>query len=457
MVSNLSEIGRTGLQAANGVVTEDILSNLRGPQGRRIFAEMAENDPIIGGILLAWEKIIHRLDWHIEVGEDATPDDKAASDFVQECLDDMSESWQSTLSSIMTMTTYGWSFHEVVYKHRQGQSDDPTRKSKFDDGRIGWRKWAIRGQNSLLNWRMDDNDGLQGMIQMTGFGVQQVIPIEKALLFRTSSLKGNPEGRPLIRSAYRPWFYKKRIEELEAIGIERDLAGLPVAFADPQYFMPNASEGDKALMAELTRMVSTVKRNQAEGLVFPVAYDDRGNKTIDFQLLSSGGSRQFDMDATIARYNQQIAMSMLADFIMLGHENVGSQSLGVSKMDLWMMAVEAVAESIAEVVNSHAIPRLLALNGMSTENTPELVFGAVDNVNLAELATFIKAMSDAGAITMDAPLEDYLRDVADLPPVDEEAREQENMFAAPDPSPAAPAQVNPLPDDQIAVPNVGTV
>lgn len=450
MVSNSSEIGRTGLSAANGIVTEDILPNLRGAKGRKTLAEMSENDPVIGGIILAWEKIVHRLDWHIEVGEEPSPDDQAAADFIQECLDDMSESWQSTLSGIMTMVTYGWSYHEIVYKKRDGNSDDPTRKSKYTDGKIGWRKWAIRSQSSLMHWLMDDQDGLQGMVQMTGFGEQSVIPIEKSLLFRTTSLKGNPEGRPLIRSSYRPWYFKKRIEELEAIGIERDLAGLPVAFAAPKFFSPTATEGEKALLAELTRMVSTVKRNQAEGLVFPVEYDEAGNRLIDFKLMTSGGSRQFDMDATIARYNQQIAMSMLADFIMLGHENVGSQSLGASKIDLWMMAVEAVARSIAEVVNSHAIPRLLALNGMRTDNIPELVFGAVDNVNLAEVGTFIKALADAGVLTMDNGLEDYLRDIADLPPVDEEAREQEEMFA--NTPPPVPQTVQPPADDNILVP-----
>jgi hypothetical protein len=32
----------------------------------------------------------------------------------------------------------------------------------------------------------------------------------------------------MLRTAYRPWFMKKRLEEFESIGIERDLAGLPI-------------------------------------------------------------------------------------------------------------------------------------------------------------------------------------------------------------------------------------
>ena len=57
------------------------------------------------------------------------------------------------------------------------------------------------------------------------------IPIDKALLFRTKSRKDNPEGRSILRNAYRSWYFKRRIQEVEGIGIERDLAGLPVMYA----------------------------------------------------------------------------------------------------------------------------------------------------------------------------------------------------------------------------------
>lgn len=57
------------------------------------------------------------------------------------------------------------------------------------------------------------------------------IPMSKAMLFRTESVKDNPEGRSILRNAYRSWYFKRRIQEIEAIGIERDLAGLPVIHA----------------------------------------------------------------------------------------------------------------------------------------------------------------------------------------------------------------------------------
>ena len=150
----------------------------------------------------------------------------------------------------------------------------------------------------------------------------------------------------------------------------------------------------------------------------PTVYDDSGHKMFDLALLSAGGQRQFDTDKVIGRYDQRIAMSVLSDFILLGHERVGSFALGSSKIDLWTMAVDAIAKAIAEVINTHAIPRLLRLNAMSVEEPPRLVYGEVSHVDLGELGDFIQKLSGAGAITPDERLENYLRGVAGLPPAE---------------------------------------
>ena len=421
----MQELGNTGLRQSGGQINEEFITKLRGAAGRKVYREMSDNDPIIGGILFAFEKTVTRLDWHIEKSDTKDGDDERV-EFLQGALDDMSESWTSTLSGVLSMMPYGWSYHELVYKHRSGPSDDPTKNSRYNDGKIGWRKWPVRSQESLNKWDIDETGGLRGMNQMTEVGGSVTVPIEKALLFRTNTARGNPEGRSLIRNAYRPHFFKKRIEEIEAVGIERDLAGLPVAFMDPAYLSSAASPAEVQVRNAVSEIVKGIKRNEMEGVIFPLAYNEQGHKTMDLQLLSSGGSRQFDTDKIVARYNQQIAMSVLADFLLLGHEGVGSQALGASKIDLWMMAVEALALAIAETVNNHAIPRLLKLNGMDVEECPKLVFGSVDHIDLGILGGFIKNMVDAGVITPDETLEDFIRETASLPPADE-ADEDEDM------------------------------
>ena len=405
------EIGSSGLRRSGGYINEEFLQNLQGVKGFKVYREMHDNDPVIGAILYAIDKVITRLEWHVE-GEDPR-----TVEFVEECLNDMSDSWDSTLQNILSMLVYGWSFHEIVYKVRRGYTNDPKTHSRYSDNRIGWRKFAVRAQETLQEWMIDPNGGIQGMIQMdpsSGKGLAR-IPMDKALLFRTTTNRNNPEGYSLLRNAYRPWFYKRRIEEIEAIGIERDLAGLPMAYVPPEYLSSTATPAQKAVLQAITEIVQNVKRNEQEGIVFPAAYDEAGNRIFDLTLLSASGGRQFDTGAVIQRYDHRIAMSLLSDFLLLGSDRVGSFSLGTAKIDLWTLAVDSIAKSIAEVVNQHAIPRLLKLNAMRVDKLPFITYGQVNSVELIEVADFVSKLAAAGVIMPDRELEAHLRNMADLP------------------------------------------
>jgi hypothetical protein len=249
------------------------------------------------------------------------------------------------------------------------------------------------------------------------------IPIQRSLLFRTTTAKGNPEGRSALRTAYVPWRTKRRIEEFEAVGVERDLAGLPIAYLPPEYFSSSRTAAQTDVFDTVQELVTGIKRNEKEGVVFPVVYDADGNKVMDLTLLSSGGSRQFDTGAIIARYDQRIAMTALADFILLGHESTGSYSLGASKIDLFTAAIQSWADAVADVINTHAIPRLMRLNGLDTRRCPTITCGQVQQVNLQELGDFIQKAMSAGAIVADDGLESYLREQAGLPPAEHDSHE----------------------------------
>ena len=420
---DLQELGSTGLRRSGGTVYEEFLTNLRGIRGARVYREMSDNDPTIGSMLYAIEKVITRLEWRVDPftdnseDGDVNPKDKEVATFVESCINDMSDSWDSTLSQMLSMLIFGYSYHEIVYKTRSGpEQKDPSKRSKFNDGKIGWRKMPIRSQETLFRWQIDENGGIQAMEQTDpSSGGLHIIPIEKALLFRTTSQKNNPEGRSILRNAYRPWFFKRRIEEIEAVGIERDLAGLPVAYVPPEYLSSSASAEQKTVLATVQNIVTSIKRNEQEGVVFPTLYDENGHKQFDLVLLSSGGSRQFDTDKIVQRYDQRMSMSILSDFILLGSDRVGSYALGSTKMDLWSMAVDSIAKSISEVMNQYAIPRLMKFNGMDASRAPQLVYGSVSHVDLTEISDFVTKLAQAGVLVPDANLETYLRDLAGLP------------------------------------------
>lgn len=424
---DMTEIGHSGLKRSGGIIEEEFLRELKGSRWWRVVREM-QQDAVIGGVLLAIELSLRQVAVEIEAADD-TPQADEARLFVEECLGDMSSSWADTLSEIVTMLSYGYSYLEIVYKRRMGDNRDTGKASKYDDGRVGWRKWAIRSQDSLDRWDFDGEGGLQGMWQVQDYGSPVLIPIEKALLFRTSTHKGNPEGKSALRSAYTAWYYKRNISRIEAIGVERDLAGLPVVYMPPNYLSANATANERALFAAMKEIVTNIRRDEQEGVIMPMLYDDDGNKLFDLQLLTSGGGRQFDTDAIIARYNQQISMSVLADFIMMGHEKVGSYALSATKSSLFKTALDAWLQAIAAVINTHAIPRLLRLNGIALEFAPKLCFGRVGEITLEDVTMWIDSVAKAGGqLFPHLETENHLRRLVGLPPLDEEeyqAREDE--------------------------------
>jgi uncharacterized membrane protein YgcG len=419
------ELGLTGLIFnTTGTVAEEFLPALQGRNAIRVYKEMRENDPVVGAIVFAIDMLLRSVDWQVEANPDS-PTSVADAEFLEQCKDDMSHTWADFVSEVMTMIVYGWSYFEIVYKIRNGPQDDNDPNapagSNYNDKKLGWRKFAIRSQESLERWAFDTTGGVQGLIQRPAPEYNEIlIPIQKSLLFRTNTLKNNPEGRSLLRSAYRPWFFKQRIENIEGTGIERDLAGLPIAYVDPAIMRPDADPSSKAILASITRIVQNIKRDKQEGLVWPMLYDEQGHQLYDLKLLSAGGARQFDTSGIITRYNQAISMTVLADFIMLGQTSVGSFALSSDKTDLFGVALGTFLNSIADVVNQFAVKRLFTMNGLNTEQPPKIKHGDISSPDLQEVAGYILSLVQAGMpMFPDTELENHLRQIAHLPEAQE--------------------------------------
>ena len=426
------DIGQTGLKRFAGHVYEEFLPQLWGNKAIQTFREMADNDAMIGALLFAIEQRIRQVVFRVDCAAADTASEQARQ-FIEECLGDMSQSFPETLAEVLSMLTYGFSYHELVYKVRGGGLWDGGAESQYDDGKIGWRKWALRSQDTRWAWQFDDDGGVQGMWQNSPPFYRNVyLPIEKALLFRPRLYKNNPEGRSILRTAYRSWYFLKRFQEIEGIGVERDLAGFPVIFCPAEITDPNASPAMQQVYANLKSVVTNIRRDALEGLVMPMVYDQSGKPLYDIKLLTTGGARQFNTNDIVNRYELRMLQSVLADWVMLGHAQRGTQSLSQSKIDVFTSAIEAWSQQIADVINRYAIPRLLALNGMTPTKLPYLAPEKVNEPDLKELAPFVAALATAGMpLFPDADIENHFRDLLDVPELtDEEYAEREAKEAA---------------------------
>lgn len=404
-------LGTTGLKEFDGFIDEEFLRSLRGRRGKKFFREMADNDPIVGAFLYAIEIFTRQVRWAFEESSQSKSA-LAARDFIEDAFGDMETTMDEFIVEVLTHMTYGFSFFEIVYKLR-------------DDGMVGWESFAPRAQETLEQWVFSENNKkVLGVHQQDhhNSSVKKVfIPMEKALLFRIKVARGNPEGRSLLRNAARPYYYKKRTEEFESIGTERELTGYPVFEVPLEIMASDATAAQKSIRSGIEDTITGIRRDAKEGAVIPSEMDCDGNPTgYKLRLLTSGGQRQTDPDKIIRRYDSRIAMSVLAEFILLGSEKHGSWSLSSSKTDVFAVSVSAMLKSIQEVLQEKAINKLCKLNGVAKKDIPVLSTGDLETPPLEELAAFISALVTAGIPMDDMPTQKALRASANLPPPPEE-------------------------------------
>lgn len=411
-VVNFKEIGSTGLRRYGPYIYEEFLPELRWPRAGKVYQEMADNDPVIGSVLYLAEMLIRGTRWDVKPASTAKHDVEAA-EFLKSCMDDMEMSWANVISEILSMLTYGFSFHEILYKVRRGPDERSAKyRSQYTDARIGWRAIPVRSQNSVEEWIYNEDYELTGIVQVAEPGYQRVvIPMSKALLFRTRVSRDNPEGKSLLRNAYRPWFFKKHFEEIEGIGIERDLAGFPVLTAPENLDLWNEEDATMvALRARAEELVASVRRDSEEGILLPHGWE--------LKLLTSGSSRQIDIGSTIDRYDNRIAITMLSDIILLGNQS-GSFALADTKQSMLAASLQAQVMNIADVFNSKAVPQLFRYNNFpEITKLPQIVPGQIQTPSLKEVALLMRSMGLD--IAADQNLQNYFRYLLGMPELSEE-------------------------------------
>ena len=412
-----TELGTTGLTRwDDSTIYNEQLVELRGTSGIKIFREMRTNDPVISAVFFAIESKLKQAVRRMRPASDKAPDRECA-EFVDQCFNDMSSSFDDIMDDIMVVLEQGFSIEEPTYKRRLGITppkymSDPG-KSKYTDGRVGWRNWAPRPAETLSpgnEWNIK-NGKILGCNQTDENGVQRELPIESILLFRTTAAPANsPVGRPIHRAMYVPYYYTKNYMEIEGIGVERDLNGIPVIYAGNDCTVDD--------IAYLRDIGVNLRNDEQMCVVIPkpkmgTSGDGMG---VLVELLASSSMRAHDVGGIIERLDKRKAFAVLAQFIMLGMDRVGSYALSTDQADLFNLSVGAWLNKIVDVINRIAIPRLLRYNVFpGITGYPELVMSDIGVTNLKEIGAFINTMVGRNVITVDDEVEQHMRQLSRLP------------------------------------------
>lgn len=435
----LGEIGTLGLKQINGHIYEESRKELRYPEAAKTFRLMAQ-DATVASALSLFEMMVSQVDWEVETGSDPDAAMQEKAQFLRECITDMEHTWREFIKEVTSEFTYGFSVHEKVYRRRLHANG-----SRFNDGKIGLKKLPVRSQDTLCEWLYSpDGRELVGVKQdlstiqngqrylslVQSYGSHEIIiPRKKFLLFRVDPKRDNPEGQSPLRNCYFAWKYRTLIEEQEAVGVSRDMNGMPTLYIPPRYMSEDASDSEKAIYEYYKRIIRNIQNNEQSGMILPQAFDPESRQPLfKFELTSTQGSKMYDTDAIIRRWDNKILMTLFADMLKMGQDQVGSYSLAGAKTNIMSLAIESRLKEIEDVLNNDLVKQLFALNGYAPdEELPRLKYGELDRIDLEEFSSAVQRIFSVGGIEFDREIANRVRKALgvkprpDDEPIDKEA------------------------------------
>ena len=422
----LSEMGYNGLKISAGIIYEESKRELQFPYSINTYKKMS-SDSVIAAALNYYEHMMLKARFTFKPHPLATEQEKEYATFLQECMDDMEHSWQDFVQEVSSMNIYGFCANEIVLRKRLR-----SKGSKYNDGKIGIQKLPVRSQDSISEWNYDDDQNLIGLTQtvakvgksgrvlLSSKGDKITLPREKFLLFRLGKKKDSPVGDSPLKGCYYSWKYKTSVEELESVGMQRDLSGVPIAWIPPQLMATDADPEVQAQYAMWQNIVRNTHNNQQAGMVLPLMYDDITKQPLfKFELLKNDGGKAYDTKSIKEYYCNAILTALSADILLMGQSSSGSYALGNIKGTLAAMAVESKLKEICNVINQHLIPLMGRLNGWNVTRLPTLAAEDLEAISLEEVSKFLQRVGSIGFLPRTPEVVNKVLDIIGLDALDE--------------------------------------
>lgn len=367
------------------------------------YKRMVRDDSSVRVSLLAGKAPVLGADFFVDP-YDNEPDNLAIWDFVDfNLFGGMTTPWSIALEQILKMyeSSRANAIFELVWENREWA---PRRVIPGANRKqyTMLRKLAFRPDNTIQEIQYDDNGGPTGIIQ-SAIGQDNktrevTIPIDKAVIFVMNQDETVLEGMPILRSAYKHWFYKNNFYNIDAIQKERHGIGVP----DIQV-MAGASPADWALAQKLGKNLRT---NEFAHIVRP--------PTIQVGFAEVKGNL-VDVLKSIEHHDMMIMKNIMVQFLNIGQTSGGSRANAATHMDMFMKSMRHIANSICDAINLYVIPQLVAYN-FNTDQFPKIKVRNVGEVkDLQMWSAAMRNLINVGAISVDEETEAWIRQQMDMP------------------------------------------
>lgn len=378
---------------------------LQFPQSAYTYARMMREDAQITSVYRAVTLPIRRIKWQLDpngadervvalVAEDLRLRVRGEDPHKPESPRTGRVSWKKHLEQLLRALQFGHMFFEQVYE-------------VGDDGLEHLVKLAPRWPGTLSKLEIGDDGGLEAIVQRRGRrtpqGTRKIdpirIPVSQLVAYVFDDLGGSWEGTSILRPAYKHWYLRDELLQLELIVLDRNGMGVPVYTGSD---ITNDPEGDLERGQDIAQGLGS---GEDSGAAVPA-----GAK---LEIKGTTGQLVSPREA-IKYHDNMIARSVLAHFLNL--DGGGSYALASTQADLFVQELQGIAEWVADTANQHVVEDLVHVAFPDYRGTMPLIsfdpIASKTELGAGDLSQLVAN----GVILPDRDLEEHVRQYYALPP-----------------------------------------
>jgi hypothetical protein len=389
------------LGSSRGGLVRDVVPALANRQTAfNLYDEMANGDAAVDVSLRAAKMPVMGADYFVEPFDDSE-EALVIGEFVQyNLLEGSNSPFLNVLEDILRMYEFGYSAIEKVWEEREWS---PRKTGANRRVYTMLRKLSARPTPTIKEIKYDDYGGpisiTQSAVQGDGKPKDVDIDIEKLIIFTHNRKGGNLEGKSLLRTSYRPWYFKSNLYNIDGIQKERHGMGFPVIVLPPGY-----KDSDKTAALELVRNIRT---NEHGGAVLPPKWG--------LSFLELPG-QPVDVMRSIEHHNGTIMLNTMTQFLLLGLEGTGGgRATSGSHQDMFNKSLRYIGNQICDSINLYCVPYLVGYN-FKTDKFPKLrVRNIGETKDLQQWASAVANLMKNQIINYTPELEEWARKIIDAP------------------------------------------
>lgn len=401
MQLNTKVLGTAGVRHFGGtLVSNETDHALYGRNKYKVFSEMLANTAMVGAGVRYFLNLLAKARWRIEPPAGATADVIKKAEWFNSQLKDMRTPWPRVVKRSAMHKFYGFAVQEwTVHKNPK-------------TGFIELLDIAPRPQSTISKWDLDASGKLLGIWQTDPNTFKDhYIPRTKLLYVVDDALDTQPDGLGLFRHVVRSCNRLNRLEDLESMGYETDLRGVPIVKA-PLYLLNRlvtdkviTEEEATALIEPLEEFAQNHIRAKNTGILIdssPYTSQDESATPVAatqqwaVELLRGGNQGLVEVSTAIKRINYEIARTLGVELLMLGADGRGSFALSRDKTVTFSLIVDGTLAEIAETMYDDILTPLWKMNGFDLSTRPTIRTDVIQFRDIEALASAIRSMAQSG-------------------------------------------------------------